>query len=252
MPTTPADETRDTPMPLREHLLELRHRLIVSLAAVFVGFALAYSQSEWLFELLLAPLRDALNDQNGQMIFTGLMEPFMVYIKTGLLGGVFLATPVIFVQIWLFVRPAFRGNEERYATVFVLAGSVLFMAGSLFGYFVVFPYGFRFLIEFAGGQFQPLLTLNEYFSLVTRLLLVFGAMFETPLVLMFLARLGLIDAAWLRHNRRYAILVIFLLAAILTPSPDAFTQVMLALPLCLLYEASVVLVALFGKKKLKA
>lgn len=239
-------------MPLREHLVELRRRLTISLAAIFIGFGAAYSQAEWLFELLLAPLRDALNDQNGQMIFTGLMEPFMVYIKTGLLGGLFLATPVIFVQIWLFVRPAFRGNEEKYATAFVVAGSVLFMIGALFGYFVVFPYGFRFLIEFAGGNYQALLTLNEYFSLVTRMLLAFGAMFETPLVLLFLARLGVIDAAWLRRNRRYAILAIFLVAAILTPSPDAFTQVMLALPLCALYEGSILLVALLGKKKAAA
>jgi len=145
--------SRDAPMALTAHLAELRHRLVIVVAAVFIGFLAAYSQAEILFDTLLLPLKEILPGENGTLIFTGLTEPFLVYIKTGLVGGVFLAIPVIFVQIWLFVRPAFRGSEEKYATTFVVVGSLLFMTGALFGYFLVFPYGFKFLIEFAGGEF---------------------------------------------------------------------------------------------------
>ena len=244
-------DAQDAPMLLTEHLAELRRRLTISIVAIVIGFAICYGQAEFLFGLLLRPIEDVLQERAGHMIFTGLAEPFIVYIKTGLLGGLLLAMPVIFWQIWLFVRPAFRGSEEKYTTAFVIAGSLLFVTGALFGYFLVFPYGFRFLLLLGGDDYQPLLTLREYFSLATRMLLAFGAMFETPMVLVFLARLGAIDAAWLRRNRRYAIVVTFIVAAILTP-PDVFSQSMLALPMLALYEISVWLVAAMGKKKADA
>ncbi len=238
----------DPAMPLVDHLGELRHRLMMSVGAILAGFVICYSYAEPLFNTLLAPLQEILPTKGGNLIFTGLTEPFLVYLKTGLLGGVILAMPVIFLQIWLFVRPAFRGREEKYTTAFVFFGSFLFVVGAAFGYFLVFPFGFRFLIQFADPEFLPYLTIREYFSLTTKMLFAFGLMFETPLVLVFLARLGAIDAAWLRRNRRYAIVVIFVVGAILTP-PDVVTQLMLAAPLMLLYELSIALVVIMGRPR---
>ncbi|RMF13482.1 MAG: twin-arginine translocase subunit TatC [Candidatus Dadabacteria bacterium] len=242
------DDARDVPMPLTDHLAELRHRLMVSVAAVFVGFLAAYSQAEVLFDILLEPLKPILPENHGELVFTGLTEPFLVYIKVGLLGGVLLALPVILTQVWLFVRPAFRGNEERYATAFVFFGSLLFVVGALFGYFLVFPFGFRFLIEFAGQRYLPMLTIGSYLTLATKMLVAFGLMFETPLALLFVARLGLVDASFLRRNRKYAVLLIFIIGAVLTP-PDVFTQLMLATPLLILYEVSIILVAIAGPRR---
>lgn len=242
---------RDPALPISSHLRELRRRLVISIAAIAVGFGLCYAWAEPLFGLLLQPLIAVLPPERGELMFSGLTEPFVVYLKTGLLGGVFLAMPVIFMQIWLFIRPAFRGQEERYATVFVVFGSLLFVTGAAFGYFLVFPFGFGFLIGFGTADFVPLLSIGEYFSLATKMLFAFGMMFETPLVLLFLGRLGVIDAAWLRRNRRYAIVVLFVTAALLTP-PDIITQAMLVAPLMLLYEASIWLVRVFGKSRIAA
>lgn len=234
-------------MPLTAHLVELRRRLMIAAVAVGAGFVVCYWQADVLFDMLLSPLRAIIPDA-GDLIFTGLTEPFLVYIKTGLVGGFFLALPVIFLQIWLFARPAFRGTEERYASLFVVVGSLLFVVGALFGYLVVFPFGFKFLIEFGGSEFLPYLSIREYFSLATKMLLAFGLMFETPLLLLFLGRLGVIDSRWLRKNRGYALVGFIMLAAILTP-PDIVTQLMLAGPLMIMYEASVWLVALLGKPR---
>lgn len=232
----------DVPMPLRDHLAELRHRLMIAAGAVLVGFFACYAYAPELFALLLQPLQAVLPDFSGELIFTGLTEPFVVYIKTALVAGTLLAMPVILLQIWLFVRPAFRGNEEKYTTAFVILGGLLFIVGALFGYFLVFPFGFRFLIAFADGHFAPMLAIGEYFSLATKMLFAFGLMFEAPLILLMLARIGVIDAAWLRKNRRFAVLSIFIIAAILTP-PDVFSQMMLALPLLVLYEISILVIA---------
>lgn len=242
-----ASTPRDPALPITEHLRELRHRLLIALAAVAVGFGVCYWWAEPLFEVLLMPVRAALPAERGDLVFTNLTEPFVVYLKTGLLGGVLLAMPVIFLQIWLFVRPAFRGQEERWATAFVFFGSLLFVAGALFGYFVVFPLGFSFLIRIAGSEFLPMLSIADYFSLATRMLMAFGLMFEAPLVLLMLGRMGLVDAARLRKYRRHAIVVIFIVGAVLTP-PDIMTQILMAMPLLVLYELSIWLVATFGRK----
>jgi len=240
-------EHRDQPMPLTAHLAELRKRLMIITAAVAVGFGVSYGYAEELFNVLLMPLREVLPDDKSSLVFTGLTEPFIVYLKTALLAGVFLAMPIIFLQIWLFVRPAFRGGEERYATTFVLFGSALFVSGALFGYFIVFPFGFEFLLQFGLAEFLPMLAIREYFGLATKMLFAFGIMFETPLVLLLLGRIGAVDAAWLRKNRKFAIVGILVVSAMLTP-PDVITQVMLGLPLLLLYEVGTVLVVLFGRR----
>lgn len=239
---------RDPALPLTEHLRELRKRLMISVGAVAVGFAVCYYFAEILFGLLLQPVRQVLPEGHGDLVFTNLTEPFVVYLKMGLLGGVLLAMPVVLMQIWLFVRPAFRGAEESWTTAFVGLGSILFVAGALFGYLVVFPFGFSFLVQIAGAEFLPMLSIGEYFSLATRMLVAFGVMFETPLVLLLLGRMGVVDAPLLRRYRRHAIVLIFIVGAVLTP-PDVVTQVLMALPLMLLFELSIGLVAVFGKRR---
>jgi len=235
----------DPPLPLSEHLRELRRRLIIILIAIVGGFLLSYPYADTLYRILLYPLLLALSEP-GKMVFTRLTEPFMVYLKTSLLAGVLLAMPVIFLEIWLFIRPAFRGSEERYATSFVVAGSILFVVGALFGYFVVFPAGFKVLLNLGGKDFVPMISIEEYFDLVVKLLLAFGLIFETPLLFYFLGRLGIVTPEWMRKSRRFVIVAIFIIAAILTP-PDAFSQVMMAIPLLVLYEVSIWIVALWGK-----
>jgi sec-independent protein translocase protein TatC len=246
--TDAASPPHDPPLPLTEHLRELRKRLMIAVTAVAVGFGICYAFAEELFGYLLLPVREVIPADRGDLVFTNLTEPFVVYLKTGLLGGVMLAMPVILMQVWLFVRPAFRDTEERWTTVFVALGSILFVVGSLFGYFVVFPFGFSFLVKIAGAEFLPMLSIREYFSLATRMLMAFGIMFETPLVLLMLGRMGVVDAAMLRRYRRHAIVVIFIVGAVLTP-PDVVTQVLMALPLMLLFEMSIALVAMFGRPR---
>lgn len=240
----------DPPLPLTDHLRELRKRLIIILTSVVLGFLICYPFADSLYEILLYPLLHALSEP-GKLVFTRLTEPFMVYLKTSLLAGVLLAMPVIFLQIWLFIRPAFRGSEEHYATSFVLAGSLLFITGALFGYFVVFPAGFKVLLELGGKNFFPMISIEDYFDLVVKLLFAFGLIFETPLVFYFLGRIGVVNAQWMRKSRRFVIVAIFIIAAILTP-PDAFSQIMMAIPLLLLYELSIFIVAVWGRPKNKA
>lgn len=237
----------DPPLPLTEHLRELRNRLIVILVSIVGGFLVAYPFADSLYRILLQPVVHHL-PEGGKLVFTRLTEPFVVYLKTSLLAGILIAIPMIFIEIWLFVRPAFRGKEERYATTFVFVGSLLFLVGALFGYFVVFPMGFKILLEIGGKDFLPMLSIEEYFDLIVKLLFAFGLIFETPLVFYFLGRLRIVNARWMRKSRRFIIVGIFIVAAILTP-PDAFSQILMAIPLIILYELSIWLVALSGKPK---
>jgi sec-independent protein translocase protein TatC len=230
-----------------EHLEELRKRLIISLIAVVVGFAICYIFSKEIFQLLMIPLQKAL-PPDASMIFTSLPEAFFTYLKVALLAGIFLASPVVLYQIWLFVAPALYSHEKRYVIPFVILSTLLFIGGAAFGYFIVFPFGFKFFISFATDLIKPMPKLKEYLSFCSLLLLTFGMVFELPLFILFLTKLGVVDAKTLSRNRRYVILGIFIVAAILTP-PDVVTQLMMAGPLLVLYEASIWIAKIFGKKK---
>ena len=230
-----------------EHLDELRKRLIISLIAVVVGFAICYIFSKEIFQLLMIPLQKAL-PPDASMIFTSLPEAFFTYLKVAVLAGLFLASPVVLYQIWLFVAPALYSHEKRYVIPFVMLSTLLFIGGAAFGYFIVFPFGFKFFISFATDLIKPMPKLKEYLSFCSLLLLTFGMVFELPLFILFLSKLGVVDAKTLSRNRRYVILAIFAVAAILTP-PDVVTQLMMACPLLVLYEASIWIAKIFGKKK---
>ncbi len=233
---------------LTEHLKELRDRLIRSLIAVAVGFGICYAAIDTIFAVLSRPLIQVL-PKGETMIFTSYPEAFFTYLKLALVCGIFVASPYILWQIWAFVAPGLYPNERRWAAPFVIVSSIFFIGGGLFGYMVVFPAAFNFLAGYAGEELKLMPSLSEYFTLAMRLLLGFGLAFELPIFMVFLSLIGLIDADMLRRNRKYALLIVFIIAAILTPTPDVVNQCLLALPLLVLYELSIWLIALIGRKR---
>ena len=239
----------DKKIPFTGHLEELRKRLIVCFIAVGTGFAASYGFKEKLFQILSRPLVSAMG-ASDRLIFTGLPDAFFTYLKVAFLSGLMLAAPVILYQFWVFVAPGLYNKERRLIIPVVSLSSFFFIGGALFGYFVVFPFGFKFFLGFATETIQPLPSMKEYLSFSSKLLLAFGLVFELPLVITFLARLGIVSVDFLKKNRKYAILLFFAGAAILTP-PDVVTQIMMALPLMVLYEISIIGARIFGKKKLE-
>lgn len=211
-----------------------------------IGFVIAYIFSERLFQLLIAPL-NAVMPEGDQLIFTNLPEMFLTYIKVAFLAGVLLAAPLIFYELWMFAAPGLYQKEKKFLIPFVVSSTVLFVGGSLFGYSVVFPFGFKFFMGFSNEYVKALPSVKQYFSFSTKLLFAFGVVFELPVVIYFLAKMGLVTPALLKKKRKYAILLTFVIAAILTP-PDVITQCMMAGPLIILYEIGI-LVARFAQKK---
>lgn len=235
--------------PFFDHLTELRSRLIRSFIAVIIGFGIAYFFKEELFDILIAPLVKAMDETGGsKMIFTGLPEAFFTYLKVSFLAGIIAATPVLFYQFWMFVSPGLYRNEKKYLLPVVFLSIIFFILGSSFGYFVVFPYGFKFFLGFASESIQAMPSMKEYLSFASKMLLAFGFVFELPLVLTFMARMGIVTVPFLTKNRKYALLLFFIGAALITP-PDVVTQTMMALPLMVLYEISIIGARIFGKKK---
>ena len=234
-------------IPFSDHLDELRSRLIVCFVAVGVGFVGAYGFKEMLFEILTAPLITAMGESGGTMVFTGLPEAFFTYLKVSLLAGLMLASPIVIYQFWMFVSPGLYKHERRLLMPIVLISTVFFVGGALFGYFVVFPYGFKFFLGFANENIKALPSMKEYLGLSAKLLLAFGLVFELPLVITFMAKLGLVTVPFLRKNRKFAILIFFVGAAMITP-PDVVTQIMMAIPLMALYELSIWGAIVFGRK----
>lgn len=233
--------------PFTEHLGELRDRLIRSFIAVGVGFVIAYCFKERLFDILTAPLITAMGE-GQKMIFTGLPEAFFTYLKVSLLTGVILATPVLFYEFWMFVSPGLYRKEKRFVLPVVILSIFFFCVGSSFGYFIVFPYGFQFFLGFSSDTIQAMPSMKEYLGFASKMLLAFGFVFELPLVLTFMARMGLVSVEFLKKNRKYAILVFFTGSALITP-PDVVTQIMMAIPLMILYEISIIGAKVFGKSK---
>jgi len=240
----------DDKQPFLGHLEELRRRLVICAIAVGIGFIFSYIFAKQLFSFLILPLTKVLPD-DSRLIFTNLPEMFIAYIKVALVAGIILAIPIIFYQLWMFLAPALYQKEKRYIIPFVLFSSILFAAGALFGYLVVFPYGFKFFVSFATEDIQALPSVKQYFSFAIRLLLAFGLVFEMPIVVLFLTKIGLITPDKMKKFRKFAILSSFILSAILTP-PDVATQLMMALPIIILYEISIFLSKAMYRKKEEA
>ncbi len=240
------DQPTDEKMPLTAHLEELRTRLIRSLVAVGVCFGISYAFKEKLFWIVARPLLEVL-PQGSFMIFTGLPEAFFTYLKISFFAGLFFASPFVLYQIWKFISPGLYPREKKYVVPFVITSTLLFIAGVSFAYFIVLPPAYRFFVDFSTDFFRPMFTLKEYLSLTLKLLLAFGIVFEIPVFLFFMTKIGLVNSRTLARKRKYAILIIFIAAAILTPTPDAFTQILMALPMMVLYEVGI-LVSKWGER----
>ena len=233
--------------PFLSHLEELRKRLVVCAIGVGAGFVIAYIFAERLFQLLVAPLK-AVMPEGDQLIFTNLPEMFFAYIKVAFIAGIMAAAPLIFYQLWMFIAPGLYRKEKKMAIPFVISSTILFVGGALFGYFVVFPFGFKFFIGFSNEYVKALPSVKQYFSFSMKLLFAFGAVFELPVIIFFLSKMGIVTPQFLRQKRKYAILLTFALAAILTP-PDVITQCMMAGPLIVLYEIGILVSRVAQKKK---
>jgi sec-independent protein translocase protein TatC len=244
----PADDTiDDKAMPLLAHLVELRRRLIWSVAAFLLCFAICYHFSQQIYSFLAEPLAHILEQRTGQsrgLIYTALYEAFFTYIKVAVFGALFLSFPVVATQVWLFVAPGLYRSEKRAFLPFLVATPVLFIAGAALAYYFVFPTAWRFFLSFqsangAGGlPIQLTAKVSEYLDLVMKLIFAFGIAFQLPVGLTLLAKVGIISSRGMRKFRRYAYVGCFIAAAILTP-PDVLTMTGLALPLVLLYEISI-------------
>jgi sec-independent protein translocase protein TatC len=237
----------DEKLPITNHLEELRWRLIKCFLAIAAGFCITYSFAQQIFRFLTYPLVNAM-PPGGKLIYTSLQEAFITYLKVSFFAGIVLATPVIFYQIWKFVMPGLYKDERRYVFSFVLAACFFFLVGASFAFFVVFPFGFKFFLSFATDRIAALPTMRDYLNLCISLLLAFGFTFEMPVVMFFLARLGLINHQMLRKQRKYAILIIAVVAALLTP-PDVLSMALLGIPLLILYELSIWVTYLVRKEK---
>ncbi|MGV8039134.1 MAG: twin-arginine translocase subunit TatC [Thermoanaerobaculaceae bacterium] len=235
-----------TRMSLVDHLNELRQRLAVCLIALFVGFLGCWYFAKPIFAWLSRPLTQFL-PEGDKLAFTGLVDPFMLYVKVAALAGIFLASPVILHQVWLFVAPALYRHERRVAVPFIVATTVFFVAGGYFGYAVAFPMVCRFLLS-VGEDFKQVITVNEYFALASKVILGLGLIFELPVLIGFLARLGVVGHRFLLRHFRWAVLAIFVIAAIITPTPDIPTQCVFAFPMIGLYLVGILVAWLFGKK----
>jgi len=241
----------DEKMSLIDHLGELRKRLVRAFIAVGIGFFACYYFKDWLFDIITRPLTAVL-PKNSYLIYTGLTEAFFVYMKLAIFASLIITSPFVLYQIWKFIAPGLLDTEKKYVVPFVISSTSLFVGGILFGYFVALPPAFEFFVSFNNKYLQAMISFSDYLSLFVTFLLGFGISFELPVFMFFLAKLGIVNAKMLSKQRRYAILVIFIVAAILTPSPDALSQVLMAIPLVFLYEVSIFVAKFVEKNKVAA
>jgi sec-independent protein translocase protein TatC len=243
--------TAEERLTLFEHLDELRKRLFVCLIAATVGVLVAALFNGFMFEALLYPLRQVANLPESATKITTFSpaEPFMVSLKVWVVGGLILAAPVISYELWAFLAPAFTAGEKKYFYPVVFATTLLFFTGVALAYFLVLPRGLDFLLTFSAGFFNVQLRASDYFTFMALFVLAFGVVFELPVVLVLLAKVGVIDDKFLRRNRRWAVLIMAFAAAVITPSQDAFSMLAMFVPLFVLYEVSIVIARLVQPKE---
>lgn len=233
--------------PFTSHLKELRDRLVVSLIGLGIAFIVTYSFKERIFHFLMQPFIKVM-PANSSFIFTSITEAFITYFKVSIVAALFLASPLILYEVWMFVSPGLYQKEKKYIAPFIIFGSAFFISGALFCYYVTMPVVYHFFVSYAGHMIVPMPSLKEYMSLTLKLLVIFGLVFQMPLVAYYLAKAGIINYSMLAKKRRYAILGIVVLSAIITP-PEVSSQFMMALPMYGLFELSVLIARVFGKKE---
>jgi sec-independent protein translocase protein TatC len=237
-------------MTFLEHLEDLRKRLFYSAIAIVGGFVPCWIYAKPLYAVLARPVTQYL-PPGTKLAFTTLTAPFMLYLKTAFTASLFFTSPFVFLQLWYFVAPGLYQKEKKYVIPFVLMTTVFFALGAVFGYFVVFPFACRFFLTL-GKDFQPVITVDQYFGLALKVLLAVAATFETPALIFLLAKMGLVTDKWMIRNFKYAVLAIFVIAAVITPTPDWVTQSIVAIPMLALYGLSILVALIVGRQKAKA
>jgi sec-independent protein translocase protein TatC len=252
-------------MPLFAHLEDLRKRIFISLFSVMVAFGIAFYYSEDIFRVLMFPLRYTLDIdintftfqflvddklKSTKLVFLAPAEAFWMNMKVAFVAGFILSLPVIFLQLWKFVAPGLHDKEKKYVVPFVLTATIFFLAGASFCFLIVLPFALGFLLTYKVGDFlMPMLSVGQYTDFCLKFILAFGTIFELPLVMIFLVKLGVVTPEMLKKQRRMAVLFAFIAGAILTPTPDAFNQTLMAVPIIMLYELGIWLSVFFTRKK---
>ena len=239
--------TVEDKMPFMEHLGELRVRIMRSLIALLIGLGIAFPFSQMVVDWLARPIVKSGNT----LVFLAVTEAFWVQMKVALFLGLFIAAPGILWQVWRFVEPGLHGHEKKYAVPFVAIGSLLFIAGGAFSLLIVTPNAISFLLSYARPGLQPMISIGNYIDFLLKFTLAFGAVFEVPLAMVLVARLGLVTPKAYAKNRKYAILGAFVAAAVLTPTPDMVNQSLMAGPIILLYEVGIIAARIFGRRRTK-
>ena len=240
------------------HLVELRQRLINSFIFLFSFFVVCYFFSEEIYSFLVQPYADAVKDDNvnRRLIFTALQETFLTYLRVSFFAALFVSSPIILMQIWKFIAPGLYKNEKKAILPYLIATPILFLFGGMLVYYLIMPLAIKFFLSFEASSINSALPIqleakvNEYLSLVMKLIFAFGLSFQLPVILSLLARVGFVDSVFLKERRKYVVVIIFVAAAILTP-PDPITQIGLAIPLLILYELSIFSVKIIEKRKNK-
>jgi len=252
---SPEPDDRSSRMSFLEHLTELRQRLLYSVIAIAVGLGIGLYFSDRAFQLLSRPMLKALREHNLQdkLIYTSPLGPLQLFITVGLYLGIVLALPWILYQVWLFIAPGLYRNERKAVSVFLISAVFLFLAGTAFGYFIMLPMSLDFLIKVgSSGPFTAMISMNDYFDLTLVILLGLGLVFQLPILIFFLSLFGIVSPQFLWKNLRYAVLVIAVLAAIVTPTTDALTMIIFMAPMLVLYLLGIGVSALVVRSKRRA
>ncbi len=249
--------------PLTEHLTELRNRMVVSIIAVSIAFGGCFYYSEQIFSLLTSPMHHTLNfsmqrpfisfvpvqNPDLNLVFLAPAEALWMHLKIALISACIISSPILFYEIWKFVAPGLLPKEKRYAVPFVATTTFLFLIGALFCFLIVLPFAINFLLTYKTEHIKPMLSAERYIDFCLKFILAFGAVFELPVLVVFLTRMGIVTTDFLAKNRKYAILIAFIVAAVVTPTPDAFNQTLMAVPMLILYEGGILAARIINRKK---
>ncbi|MCX8030068.1 MAG: twin-arginine translocase subunit TatC [Thermodesulfovibrionales bacterium] len=255
----------DEKLPITEHLGELRRRIVISLITLFIGFLISFNFSQEIFNILIFPLKYNLTLklqspylefvpqdklEGTKLVFLAPAEALWMSIKISLVSAIIVGIPIFFHQAWKFISPGLLPHEKKYLVPFLFSSISLFLIGVSFCFFIVLPFAISFLLDYRiGDVLVPMLSVGMYIDFCLKFILAFGVIFELPIVIVFLTKLGIVTPQFLAKNRKYAILIAFILAAVLTPTPDAFNQTLMAFPIIVLYEVGIGISKIFSRKK---
>lgn len=251
----------DSKLPLTAHLAELRKRIVISSVVLLITFVVLFNFSEYLFEFLTFPLKSEMKIDFTDpylhikekpavaLVFLAPAEAFWMHMKVSFVASFIVALPLIFYQIWKFISPGLMSNEKKYLIPFLLVSTTLFLVGALFCFVIILPFAMTFLLGYKTGTLSPMISVGSYVDFCLKFIVAFGAVFELPLVIIFLTKFGIVSPDSLAKHRKYAVLFSFVAAAALTPTPDAFNQILMSIPIILLYEIGILLSRIMFRKK---